>query len=81
MHYHSSYAEITKTAVAHVLVINDRFRQIKALLTDPELLEMLNKESLVSDDGNPLSAEDVVSSLISVPVGRRVKIAIVERVA
>jgi hypothetical protein len=82
MHYHSSYAELTKqTADAYHVVIADRFRHTNALLRASELLGMLKEESLVSDDGNPLRAEDVVSSLTSSPIGHKVKIAIVERVA
>lgn len=82
MHYHSSYAELIKqSADTYQVVIADRFRHTNALLRASELLEMLNEESLVSDDGNPLRAEDVVSSLTSAPVGHKVKIGIVERVA
>ena len=82
MHYQSSYAELTKqTAHAYHVVIADRFRHTNALLKASELLEMLNEESLLSDDGKPLRAEDVVNSLTSAPVGHKVKIAIVERVA
>jgi hypothetical protein len=82
MNYQSSYAELTKqTADAYHLVINDRFRNTNALLQAPQLLQMLNEESLVSDDGRPLRAEDVVSSLTSAPVGHKVKIAVVKRVA
>jgi hypothetical protein len=82
MHYHSSYAELTKqTADAYHVAISDRFRHTSALLKASELLGMLNEESLVSDDGKPLRAEDVVHSLTSSPVGHKMKIAIVERVA
>jgi hypothetical protein len=82
MHFHSSYAELTKqTADAYHVVINDRFRHTNALLKASELLEILKEESLVSDEGNPLRAEDVVSSLTSAPVGHKVNIAVVERVA
>lgn len=82
MHHHSSYAELTKqTADAYHVVIADRFRHTNALLRASELLGMLEGESLGSDDGEPLRAEDVVSSLIGAPVGHRMRIAIVERVA
>ena len=82
MHYHSSYAELTKqTADAYHVVIADRFRHTNALLRASELLEMLKGESLVSNHGEPQRAEDVVSSMISAPVGHNVKIAIVERAA
>jgi hypothetical protein len=82
MHFHASYAELTKqTADAYHVVINDRFRHTNALLRTSELLEMLGQESLVSEDGNPLLAEDVVSSVTGAPVGHKIKIAIVERAA
>jgi len=72
---------IKQSADAYQMVINDRFRHTNALLRASELLEELNAESLVSDDGKPLHPEDVVGSLTSAPVGYRMKIAIVERVA
>jgi len=82
MHYQSSYAELTKqTADAYHVLINDRFRNTSALLKASELFDVLNGEALVSDSGDPLRAEEVVATLISAPVGHKVRISLVERVA
>ena len=82
MNYQSSYARIEKVRDdLYHFVVQDRFRQIDELIDDPKLLAMLAKESPLAENGEPISAAEIVSRLDNAKVGDVMTISLVERVA
>jgi hypothetical protein len=82
MQSHSSYARIEKVrADLYHFVVEDRFRHIDELIDDPKLLAMLSRESLVNENGEPISAVEIVNQLDYAAIGYVVTVSLVQRVA
>jgi hypothetical protein len=82
MKYESSYARIEKVREnLYRFVVQDRFRQINELADDPKLLTILAKESLLAENGEPISTEEIMSRLINAKVGDVMSISLVKKLA
>lgn len=82
MEYESSYARIEKVREnLYRFVVRDQLRQINELADDPKLLAILAKESPLTENGEPISAAEIVSRLINAKVGDVMTISLAKRVA
>ena len=80
--YLSSDVRITKTGEdSFHIVVDSRFQQIDEQVDGPKFLGMYEGRSLVDRQGNPISAQAILTQFDSSEVGHEIVVTHVERAA
>jgi hypothetical protein len=83
MHFKVGSLTVVKIeADSYHFVLQSKLRQIDEIIDTPKLFAMLDRESgLEANDGEPVSALDVMEAIDALPINGALDFRVVERVA